>query len=309
MKGIKREYSNARTLQQNEVTKRKNKTLIEAARTMLADLLLNITFWAEAVNTACYVLNRDLVIKLYNKTPYEILNGRSPRLEFMRPIGYPVTILNTLYPFGKFKGKADKEFLVGFLENKLNVTRTVPNWIFYIDSLTNSMNYIPVSTGNQTDKNAGPQDTNGNAGTQDYVDVRKEVSNLVLPLWSSISSTYKSSDDKVEDDKPKDDTGSKSVVKPVNKEDQAYRDELDKLMRQEKEASDAADSLSKEFEQRCIDQRGAAKADSTNSFNTVSNLVNAAITSGTFSAGGPSSPHPDAFIPDEMLLYVDQDDS
>nr|GFA65014.1 hypothetical protein [Tanacetum cinerariifolium] len=64
-----------------------------------------------------------------------------------------------------------------------------------------------------------------------------------------------------------------------------------------------ADSLSKEFEQRCIDQRGAAKADSTNSFNTVSNLVNAAIPSGTFSAGGPSSPHPDAFIPNEMLLY------
>ncbi|GJZ06706.1 putative ribonuclease H-like domain-containing protein [Tanacetum coccineum] len=54
-KGIKRELSNARTPKQNRVAKRKNMTLIEAARTMLADLLLPITFWAEAVNTACYV--------------------------------------------------------------------------------------------------------------------------------------------------------------------------------------------------------------------------------------------------------------
>nr|GEW65540.1 hypothetical protein [Tanacetum cinerariifolium] len=165
---------------------------------------------------------------------------------------------------------------------------------------------------NQTDKNTCPRDTNGNAGTQDNVDVGKEVSDqhyIVLPLWSSISSTYKSSDDKAEDDKPKDDTGLKTVVKPVNKKDQAYRDALERLMSQEKEAIDAADSLSNEFEQGCMDQRGATKAGSTNSFNTVSNPVNAASTSGTFSAGGPSYPHPDAFIPDDTLLRVDQDDS
>nr|GEX86541.1 hypothetical protein [Tanacetum cinerariifolium] len=80
-------------------------------------------------------------------------------------------------------------------------------------------------------------------------------------------------------------------------------------MSQEKKASDAAGSLSKEFKQGCMNQRGAAKADSTNSFNIVSNPINAASTSGTFSAGGPSSPHPDAFIPDDTLLNVDQDDS
>nr|GEV81417.1 putative ribonuclease H-like domain-containing protein [Tanacetum cinerariifolium] len=124
---------------------------------------------------------------------------------------------------------------------------------------------------------------------------------IVLPLWSLISSTYKSSDDKAEDDKPKDDTSSKTVMEPINKEDQAYRGKLDRLMSQEK--------VSNEFEQGCMDQRGAAKAGSINSFNTVSNPVNAASTSGTFSAGGSSSPHPDAFIPDDTLLYVDQDDS
>nr|GEY90961.1 retrovirus-related Pol polyprotein from transposon TNT 1-94 [Tanacetum cinerariifolium] len=183
-----------------------------------------------------------LVTNTHNKTPYELLNGRSPRLDFMRPFGCPITILNTLDPLVKFKGKADEGFLVGysvtskafrvfntkirkveenlhvrFLENKHNVAGTRPNWIFDIDSLTNSMNYIPVSSGNQTDKNAGPQDTNGNAGTQDNVNVGKEVSDqhyIVFLLWSSISSTYKSSDDKPADDKPKDDT----VFKTCNKQ-------------------------------------------------------------------------------------------
>nr|GEX05555.1 retrovirus-related Pol polyprotein from transposon TNT 1-94 [Tanacetum cinerariifolium] len=205
------------------------------SRTMLADSLLHITFWAKAINTACYLLNRALVTKPHNKTPYELLNGRLPRLDFMRPFGYPVTILNTLDPLGKFQGKADEGF-----------------WL-----------------GNQTEKNAGPQDTNGNAGTQDNVDEGKET-----------------------------------IVEPVNKEDRAYKDELDKLMSQEKEASDAVDSFNKDFEQGCMDQRGAAKAGSTNSFNTVSNPVNAASSSGTFSAGGPSSPHPDAFILDDTLLHT-----
>ncbi|GJU71001.1 putative ribonuclease H-like domain-containing protein [Tanacetum coccineum] len=77
-KGIKREYSIARTPQQNGVAERKNRTLIEAARTMLADSLLPIQFWAEAVNTACYVLNRVLVTKPQMKTPYEILMGETP---------------------------------------------------------------------------------------------------------------------------------------------------------------------------------------------------------------------------------------
>nr|GFA69894.1 putative ribonuclease H-like domain-containing protein [Tanacetum cinerariifolium] len=53
----------------------RNKTLIEAARTMLADAKLPVTFWAEAVNTACYVQNRVLVNKSQNKTPYELFNG------------------------------------------------------------------------------------------------------------------------------------------------------------------------------------------------------------------------------------------
>ncbi|GJZ57034.1 putative ribonuclease H-like domain-containing protein [Tanacetum coccineum] len=151
-KGIKREYSVAKTPQQNGVAERKNRTLIEAARTMLADSLLHTVFWAEAVNTACYVLNRVLVTKPHNKTPYELIIGREPSISFMRPFGCPVTILNTLDPLGKFNGKAEEGFLVGyyvhskafrvfnsktrnvkenlhvnFLENKPNVAGQGPN--------------------------------------------------------------------------------------------------------------------------------------------------------------------------------------
>ncbi|GJV12605.1 ribonuclease H-like domain-containing protein [Tanacetum coccineum] len=175
MKGIKREVSVARTPQQNRVAERKNRTLIEAARTMLTDLKLPTTFWAEAVNTAYYVQNRVLVIKPHNKTPYEPFHGRTPSLIFMGTFGCPVIILNTLDHLGKFDGKADEGFFVGypmnskafrvfnsrtriveetlhitFLENKPNVVGSGPSWLFNIDTLTKSMNYKPVVVGNQS---------------------------------------------------------------------------------------------------------------------------------------------------------------
>nr|GEX12556.1 putative ribonuclease H-like domain-containing protein [Tanacetum cinerariifolium] len=178
-KRIKKEFSVARTSQQNEVAERKNRTLIEAARTMLADSLLPIPFWAKAVNTAYYVQNRVFVTKPHNKTPYELLLGRTPSIGFMRPFGCHVTILNTLDSLEKFNGKADEGFLIGysvnskafrvfnsrtrivqetlhinFLENQPNVTGSRPKWLFDIDTLTQSMNYQPVVTGNQPNHTA-----------------------------------------------------------------------------------------------------------------------------------------------------------
>ncbi|GJS87791.1 retrovirus-related pol polyprotein from transposon TNT 1-94 [Tanacetum coccineum] len=117
MKGIKREFSIARTPQQNGVAERKNMTLIEADRTMLAYSLLPTTFWARAVSTACYVQNKVLVTKPHNKTPYELLHGRPPSISLMRHFGCPVTILNTLDPLGKFDKKADEGFFIGYSIN------------------------------------------------------------------------------------------------------------------------------------------------------------------------------------------------
>ncbi|GJR10618.1 putative ribonuclease H-like domain-containing protein [Tanacetum coccineum] len=148
MKGIKREFSVARTPQQNGVAERKNRTLIEAARTMLADSLLPTTFWAEAVSTACYVQNRVLVTKPHNKTPYELLHGRPPSISFMRPFGCPVTILNTLDPLGKFDGKADEGFFVGY---------SINSKAFRVFN-TRTRNESRVTAGNQTNKNVGIKD-------------------------------------------------------------------------------------------------------------------------------------------------------
>ncbi|GJQ92464.1 putative ribonuclease H-like domain-containing protein [Tanacetum coccineum] len=180
-KGIKQEYSNARTPQQNGVAERMNRTLIEAARTMLADSLLPTTFWAEAVSTACYIFNRVRVTKPQNKTPYELLFGHKPIISYIRPFGCHVTILDTLSVLGKFDGKCDEGFLVGyslnskafrvynlvtkkvevnlhvkFLEEKPNVKGVGYRWMFDIDYLSDSI----------TDPHAGTLDVTNSASTQ-----------------------------------------------------------------------------------------------------------------------------------------------
>nr|GEW47997.1 ribonuclease H-like domain-containing protein [Tanacetum cinerariifolium] len=156
MKGIKREFSVAMTPQQNGVAERKNITLIEAAGTMLVESKLPTTFWAEAVNTACYVLNRALVVKPHYKTPYELIRGRPPLIDFMKPFGCPVTILNTRDYLGKSDEKADEGFF-------LKWTRLASD----IDFLTISMNYVPVIAGFQTN---GPKDS--------AVDARKKATEV-----------------------------------------------------------------------------------------------------------------------------------
>ena len=203
-KGIKREYSVARTPQQNGVAERKNRTLIEAARTMLVDSKLPISFWAEAVGTACYVQNRVLVIKPHRKTPYELLFGRTPSLSFMRPFGCHVTILNTKDHLGKFEGKADEGYMIGyslqskayrvynkctrlveenlhieFQEKLPNVAGTGPDWCFDIDKLSESMNYVPV-TGTNTNDNAGFEDNDETSEDQDYI---------LMPIWTGLDSS------------------------------------------------------------------------------------------------------------------------
>ncbi|GJS04798.1 ribonuclease H-like domain-containing protein [Tanacetum coccineum] len=190
-KGIKQEYSSARTPQQNGVAKRMNRTLIKAARTMLAESLLPTTFWAEAVSTACYIFNKVRVTKPQNKTPYELLFGHKPIISYIKPFGCHVTILDTFSMLGKFDGKFDEGFLVSyslnskayrvynlvtkrvevnlhvnFLEEKPNVQGKSYRWMFDLDYLTNSMNYIPVSLENQANHYAGHSEDTNSAGTK-----------------------------------------------------------------------------------------------------------------------------------------------
>nr|GEW76944.1 putative ribonuclease H-like domain-containing protein [Tanacetum cinerariifolium] len=168
-KGIKRDYSNARTPQQNEVAERKNRTLIAAVRSMLADFKLPTMFWTKAVNTACYVLNRVSITNPHNKTPYELLSRKVPNIIYLKPFRCQVTILNTSDHLGKFEGKANEGFLIGYvanskayrvynlstkkieetlnlryLEDKPNVQGLGQEWYFDLDYLTDSL--VPTSS-------------------------------------------------------------------------------------------------------------------------------------------------------------------
>ncbi|GJX24327.1 putative ribonuclease H-like domain-containing protein [Tanacetum coccineum] len=332
-KGIKREYNNARTPQQNGVAERKNRTLIEAARTMLADSFLPNTFWAEAVSTACYVLNRVLVTKPHNKTPYELLTGKIPIISYIRPFGCHVTILNTIDHLGKFAGKSDEGFLVGyslqskafrvynletkrvkenlhitFLENKPNVVGKGPTWLFDLDYLTDSMNYHPVRSENQANLHAGQQEANHNAGTEDIIDAgdsEKEDESaqdcFVLPIWPSYSSTI--TPDLKTDEKRE----------GPREEEQVFLDELERLKRQEKEANEEAEALRKEYAQETenlVIQAGAAKASSTNIFSTVSTPAKASSTNLVNTVSIPvSTASPDEGLSLSDPTNPDQDDS
>ncbi|GJV18681.1 putative ribonuclease H-like domain-containing protein [Tanacetum coccineum] len=175
-KGIKKEYSVARTPQQNG---------------------------AEVVNTACYVLNRVLVTKPHNKTPYELI-------------------------IGKFDGKAEEGFLVGY---------SVHSKAFR------------------------------NVSTQQYI---------VFPLWSSISSSYKSTNDKEGDDTAVNAAGNKDVQEPASENDQALKDALDRMMNQEKEATEQSDVIRKDLEAQSnihLLQEKVTRGNTTNNFNTISTSV------------------------------------
>ncbi|GKB60249.1 putative ribonuclease H-like domain-containing protein [Tanacetum coccineum] len=200
----------------------------------------------------------------------------------MRPFGCPVTILNTLDHLGKFDGKADEGFFVGysvnskafrvfnsrtkiveetlhitFLKNKPNVTGSGLEWLFDIDTLAKSMNYKLVVARNQT---------NGNVGTKESIDAgqvgKKTIPSheyILLTLWtpnSPISSSPRRSDDEVADDAGKKST--KDLTNEGDKDDQDLRDEFER-----------------EFERLFVQGKEAEiNIDSTNSISVVSSLIN-----------------------------------
>ncbi|GJY69867.1 ribonuclease H-like domain-containing protein [Tanacetum coccineum] len=236
MKRIKREFSVARTSQQNGVAERKNRTLIEAAKTMLADSKLPTTFWAKAVNTAYYVQNKVM------------FDGKADEGFF---VGYFVN--SKAFRVFNSRTKIVEETLhIIFLENKPNVARSRPEWIFDIDTLTKSMNYKLIVVGNQSNRKAGTKacDDAGKARVakipgKDYI---------LLPLWPQdlqFSSSLKDSPD----------TGFKPSW--------------------EEEKKDAEDSENKDSEVPSTEEpRGNQDKDAninrTNNINTISPTINVA---------------------------------
>ncbi|GJZ86917.1 retrovirus-related pol polyprotein from transposon TNT 1-94 [Tanacetum coccineum] len=108
--GIMQQFSIARTPQQNRVVERRNRTLVEATRTMLIFSRLPQFLWAEAVATACFTQNRSIINTRYNKTPYELLQGQKPNIEFFHVFGSLCYPTNDRDDLGKMKQKADIGF-------------------------------------------------------------------------------------------------------------------------------------------------------------------------------------------------------
>ncbi|GJW91645.1 retrovirus-related pol polyprotein from transposon TNT 1-94 [Tanacetum coccineum] len=106
-KGISQNFSSPYTLEQNGVAERKNKTLIEAARTMLNGSVLSKHFWTKAVRIACCTQNKSISVKRHDKTPYEIFRERIPDISYFHMFGCPVFIHNHKDHLGKFDAKAD----------------------------------------------------------------------------------------------------------------------------------------------------------------------------------------------------------
>jgi hypothetical protein len=115
--GIKHEFSSPYTPQQNGVVERKNITLLDMARTMLDEYKTSDRFWAEAINTACYAINRLYLHRILKKTSYELLTGKKPNVSYFRVFGSKCFILVKRGRKSKFAPKAVEGFLLGYDSN------------------------------------------------------------------------------------------------------------------------------------------------------------------------------------------------
>jgi len=116
--GIKHEFSAPCTPQQNDIVERKNRTLIEAAITMLDEYKTSDSFWSEAINTACHAISLLYIHKYLGKTPYEIITGCKPKVHYFRVFGCKCFILNKKSKISKFAPKVDEGFLLGYATNE-----------------------------------------------------------------------------------------------------------------------------------------------------------------------------------------------
>nr|GEU31359.1 hypothetical protein [Tanacetum cinerariifolium] len=115
--GITHETSAVKTPQQNGVVKRRNRTLVKAARTMLIFSHAPLFLWAEAIATACYTQNRSIIHQRSNKTPYELIQGRKPDISYLYVFGALCYPKNDREDIGKLGAKGDIGFFIGYYAN------------------------------------------------------------------------------------------------------------------------------------------------------------------------------------------------
>nr|GFB99300.1 retrovirus-related Pol polyprotein from transposon TNT 1-94 [Tanacetum cinerariifolium] len=223
-------------------------------------------FWTEAVATACYVLNRVLVAKPHNKTPYELLTGDKPAIGYLKPFGCQVTILNTSDYLGKFDEKVDEGYIVRysipgkayrvynlvtgkivetinikFLENLPSVKGTGQPLLFNIDYLTDSLNYARLRSTNLSAGNQGPSSNNAD-NEQDMIIIQNSPTPVTTPVH----------------DVPNHKKATQSVLSPsldLNDDDMK---ELSSLQTQEQEGKDAAQRLRLAFPTHVVTNKASS---------------------------------------------------
>ncbi|GKE34414.1 putative ribonuclease H-like domain-containing protein [Tanacetum coccineum] len=244
----------------------------------------------------------------------------------MRPFGCPLTILNTLDSLGKFDGKSDEGYLLGystsskafrvynkrtkrveenlhinFLEDQPNVTGTGPNWMFDLDFLTNSMNYIPVSVENQVNVDAGTQDSYvaGSSGkdkgpTQEYILLPLQPHRTRIPVEDVAPAAHEKpseSSPKDNDVQDSEDVADKEGQHQMTEDEQVLHDDLEKMIAQEVVATALDDATRQAFEEEkrnIASQKRAAQATSTNKLSTVRSYVSTTTTPYVSAASTPT---------------------
>nr|GEV69954.1 hypothetical protein [Tanacetum cinerariifolium] len=243
------------------------------------------------------------------------LSLKNTSIGFMRPFGYPMTILNTLESLGKFKGKVDEGFLVGysvnskafklfnsrtrvvqetlhvnFLENKPNIADSGPTWLFDIDSLTSTMNYQPFTARNQANPSAGFQDKFNAEKAEEEIDQQY----VLFPVWSSGFTNPQNNDGDAAFDGKEHDFDAKKPesevsVSPSNSAQSRKQDDKTKKEAKGKspvESFTGYRDLSAEFED--------CSNNSINELNATGSIVptlgkNSLNNTNTFNAAGPSN--------------------
>nr|GEY07641.1 retrovirus-related Pol polyprotein from transposon TNT 1-94 [Tanacetum cinerariifolium] len=115
--GISHQVSSVQTPQQNGVVERKNRTLVEAARTMLIFYRAPLFLWAEAITTACFTQNRSIIHRRFNKTPYKLINSKKPDISFLHVFGALCYPKNDREDIGKLGAKGDIGFFISYSAN------------------------------------------------------------------------------------------------------------------------------------------------------------------------------------------------
>ncbi|GJZ33659.1 ribonuclease H-like domain-containing protein [Tanacetum coccineum] len=273
------------------------------------------------------VLNKRKIQKLLRLHSF----GKLPSISFMRPFGCPLTILNTLDSLGKFDGKCDEGYLLGysttskafrvynkrtkrveenlhidFLEDQLNVAGTGPDWMFDLDFLTNTMNYIPVSVENQVNVDACTQDSYV-AGSSRY-DNEPTQEYILLPLHPhrtriSVEDVVQDAQEKPSEDAPKDkdvqdseDVADKEGQHKFTEAEQTLKDDLEKLVAQEMNAKAMNDATRQAFEEEkrnIASTKRAAQATSINKLNTGRQSVSTTNTPYVSAASTPTGANTD----------------